>query len=426
MQFVITGLIELFELYIIYRFMHIFFEVCIVERKFEICVYFLKLGIGEIIIHTVNYAFVNMISVVIMDLLITICYEGKLKKKIFVAITVFGSKVIAESVVAVIVGVRGFDVIDKSLNLDFFMTFMCELIYWFIYLVIKQFRFVKNNVELPVKFTVLIIGIEIVLVFMQFAILKQEQLDNMLAAMSMLIVFLVNILLIYLYDSLTNIVQETAKRQILEREKLYFHNQSELLQKNFMELRLFRHDLKNKLYVLDKMLEQEKYDETRQYVSKMTEKIAHTMSYSQTGNIAIDSIINYKLTEVANHNVEIITDIMIPENIRLDEDDIIIILGNLLDNALEALKKCENKKTLYLSFCYKQGYLIIEVKNTYQNIIIKRKGKIITSKKDKRNHGIGLQSITSVVNRYEGVMESHNDEKWFSVKIILPVLKERE
>ena len=103
-----------------------------------------------------------------------------------------------------------------------------------------------------------------------------------------------------------------------------------------------------------------------------------------------------------------------------ESTDLSIILGNLLDNAIEATEKLEVEKDIFVSLMYRKEKLLIKVRNPYTGDLKKdRAGNYISEKKDRENHGIGLKSVRKVVEKYEGVMEIHTENQIFEICVII-------
>ena len=113
-------------------------------------------------------------------------------------------------------------------------------------------------------------------------------------------------------------------------------------------------------------------------------------------------------------------ELKIPDVLPYKSSDLCIVLGNLLDNAMEATEKLENEKDIFVSLLYQKEKLLIKIRNPYTGDLKKdRAGNYISEKKDRENHGIGLKSVRKVVEKYEGVMEIHTEDQIFEVTIIL-------
>ena len=110
---------------------------------------------------------------------------------------------------------------------------------------------------------------------------------------------------------------------------------------------------------------------------------------------------------------------MLPETMEVNTDDMVVILGNLLDNAIEACERAEFPKYINLFMNYEKGCLILNVRNSFDKVINKEYGEFVTRKKDKSLHGLGLKNVKNTVGKYNGMIEFASDEKEFSVNIIL-------
>lgn len=96
-------------------------------------------------------------------------------------------------------------------------------------------------------------------------------------------------------------------------------------------------------------------------------------------------------------------------------------MGNILDNAIEAALKCENEKYILLNMKYDQGTFLISLKNSYNGNSKKSNGKFLTTKVDNKNHGIGLKSVESIVQKYSGKMKISHNQNEFEIMIMLIV-----
>lgn len=161
-------------------------------------------------------------------------------------------------------------------------------------------------------------------------------------------------------------------QSLTKRETMYYYAQAEMSFKNSEESKRFRHDINNRIIAAEQLLKQGDNNKAAEYLSDITDKLTNIRSYSETGNIAIDSILNYKLTQAFQEEISIDQRIVIPKDIVID-DDMIVILGNILDNATEATVKCEGERYIILNIRCDQGTLMISLKNGYDCRISKSK-----------------------------------------------------
>ncbi len=141
-----------------------------------------------------------------------------------------------------------------------------------------------------------------------------------------------------------------------------------------------------------------------------------------TGNGVLDSLINYKLNYATNQHIVFKTHFEIPENLPFDNDALCIIIGNGLDNAIEAVSKNadNSKKYIELSIFYKKSCLCIIIQNPYdQALAYNEKHHIISTKKDIGNHGIGLSSIQMALEKFHGNMYINAEQSIFTLKMLM-------
>ena len=176
------------------------------------------------------------------------------------------------------------------------------------------------------------------------------------------------------------------------------------------KLRFLRHDFKNHLNKIRDLLNDNNYQGVQNYLDDMDESIIVKQEYSKTGNKDVDSLINYELTLASEFGAEIICDIDLPEQLNITSFDMTVILGNLLDNAVNALRQSE-KKVMIITIKFMKGIIRIDIENTY-NSKYKRKP-------DGREHGIGLLSVTNALEKYHGSLKTFPEENRFHTTAVL-------
>lgn len=168
------------------------------------------------------------------------------------------------------------------------------------------------------------------------------------------------------------------------------------------------------------MLNDKKIEEINDYLKQLEDVMATNKEYAKTGNDCVDSIINYYMDEAETMGAMIELTLKIPESLPIASLDISIILGNLLQNAVEALKKCEGNKRLYVLFSMEKGTLRLRIINTYNGNPIMSNGKRLqTSKTMEMDHGFGLQYVKESINKYNGEMEYKIKDDEFEVNAFI-------
>lgn len=244
--------------------------------------------------------------------------------------------------------------------------------------------------------------------------------DYILCVIGGLVLLIINILTFYLLDRFTQMHLNKMKVTMLEEKNEAIRNQLDVYMESNNKISSIRHDFKNHLFVMEKLLENKKYDELQKYMDNLEERVKPKDKFVNTGNLVIDSIINLKCKAISNmldKDMEI--NLAIPSDMKVNEMDICIILGNLFDNAIEALQKCTGKREFSFEMKEKSNMLFIKMKNSFNGEVLKD-GPVFTSTKDNNiMHGFGLTNIKDVVEKTDGKMNINYDDRCFTVEIIM-------
>lgn len=141
-----------------------------------------------------------------------------------------------------------------------------------------------------------------------------------------------------------------------------------------------------------------------------------------SGNLVIDSIINYKANIAKKNQIYFSVELLIPQTLNIDAISICQIVGNALDNAIEATAKVDDvaKRIVQIGMNYKQNALFIQIVNPYRGeVVTDSNGHLMSSKRNFRTEGIGLQSIMSVVEKNQGSCIVGFENNQFRLRVTL-------
>ncbi|MBR4164332.1 MAG: GHKL domain-containing protein [Solobacterium sp.] len=178
------------------------------------------------------------------------------------------------------------------------------------------------------------------------------------------------------------------------------------------EIRRMKHDLINQLSIINGYLEVDEADKAREYIQNNIEELEKITLIKHTGYTAIDAIVSNKITKAKEDGIQVRSMIRLDKIDTNMEYDIAIILGNLLDNAIENIGT--DKKEIELKLIQKDSIQI-----TVTNTTDKEKTDLKTRKKDVENHGIGLNTVELIANRHNGFTVVDLKNKVFSITVIL-------
>ena len=212
---------------------------------------------------------------------------------------------------------------------------------------------------------------------------------------------IINISVFYLYNILIENYIHLRDNDRYKQQTYAYQNQLEVIMESRNRVRALRHDMKNHILALQVLVQRKELEETSKYLDSMKNFMTNPEEYVKTGNDAVDSLLNYKIQK-ANEVLNVVeTKISIPEQLRLRSFDLNVLLGNLLDNAIDASMQTEDKK-LKITIKLDKGILFINICNSCQRIADGKSDFLETTKEDKVNHGIGLKNVRRIVKKYHG------------------------
>ncbi|MCL2248387.1 MAG: GHKL domain-containing protein [Oscillospiraceae bacterium] len=235
-------------------------------------------------------------------------------------------------------------------------------------------------------------------------------------------------LFFYLYYSVSKSNEKDIKSALLTQEREYYYTQCRLMQESMEQVKSLRHDMKLHLATVRDFTLSDKSSEATNYLDDLLDSVGESEVYSDTGNIAFDSIINFKLKDVLSSSINLQVNILVPPELSIEVSDVVTILGNLLDNAFDAVAKVEDKM-IKLDVESSKGSLYIKIDNTFDGEVKYADGadnaegldRVIVSRKPANGHGYGLSNIRKSAEKYDGHIDVSHEGNIFSVGILLYV-----
>ena len=203
--------------------------------------------------------------------------------------------------------------------------------------------------------------------------------------------------------------------------------QAEIVERDYQALRRtyadnakLYHDLHNHIEAIYQCLIQGDTKEAVRYCEDLRTPVRQISQTIWTGDKALDYLISSKMALAGQEQVKTKVNIEYPHNTNIRSVDLTTILGNLLDNALEAAKTApEGLRFLNLTIRRINAMLIIKVENGYGDTPVQENGKLLTSKKDKAFHGWGLKSVQTAADRYDGTIRTDYKDHVFQSVVTL-------
>lgn len=408
-----------FNGFIVYTFMSTFFDKQTLRvRKWVsyLCYvgYVLVTSLGYLIF---NIAIINLMTNVLGLAALTFMYSATLQKRFLAALYTYIFLFTSEIAVYLLTGYNDIPIFEKGFYRDIYGAVICRVLSFAAAVVLKNFKAMKNKEKVPAILWVCTMFVPVSTMILQTIVIYYIK-NRYVLILSVCVTVLLNVVSFMLYDAIKQMYAEIMKAALVEQEKEHYYNQCRIMQSSAENMRKFRHDITNHLCSLHEMLENGRYKNADDYIQSLIKINGSGSSYSNSGNVVIDSILNYKLQRVAQLGCTVKADIALPAELELDPADMTIILSNLIDNACEALEKTD-KREYSLKIIYTKGRLMIHQQNSYSGKVKRSGGKIATSKKDAENHGLGLGNIKDAAMRYNGIFKTEYDDRYFYSSVLL-------
>ena len=214
-------------------------------------------------------------------------------------------------------------------------------------------------------------------------------------------------------------ISKTLDKKILEFQNEVIKKHCDEVQHIYMKMRNWRHDYHNHIQTLKAYRVLEQNLEIDDYLNKLDDDLTSVDTVFKTGNIMVDAILNSKISLAQNRNIQVDAVAIVPKVLPVSEIDLCVIIGNLLDNAMEASLKLDKKdRNVRVYIDIFNEYLYISVTNAMSGKIDKSAGYISLKGE---NHGFGLISIDKIAKKYGGHVNRQNDDGVFATEIMLPL-----
>ena len=188
----------------------------------------------------------------------------------------------------------------------------------------------------------------------------------------------------------------------------------------YKDMRGWRHDFKNHLQVLKGLSLEEDIDAIKEYLDQLEISLLDIEPRVKTGNKMTDAILNSKISLAKSHDIDISADAHIPVALTISETDLSIIIGNLLDNAIESNLKIPTKERFIRVYMdMKNTQLYLSITNAAEPVKKKKLSGLFTSTKG-RDHGLGLIRIDEVVEKNGGYLKRNSEAGAFTTEVLMP------
>ena len=372
---------------------------------------------------TVFESFGAYIPIVIYFIYGLLCLNGNVLLKLWIAaiahIIVVMVAVISNTGICWLIGYDPNKMITTFNSVRIIGVTISKAILFLSYYIILKFRY-KNPIKNHLWYKLIIIPLFSVIsisLLMKVVLVHRDMLGYIL--IGMLCIVTANILTYYFYTVINQEYDDKLKMKLLEQQnenaQVNIKNSASFVN----QMRIVKHDIKNQLYTIYNYIDSDEIDKAKNYIIELTDDYLPTVkNLITTDNLAFDAIVNSKLTLCEQKKIYFETKLMQGCLKNFNHVDTSILFGNLLDNAIEAAEKTDNKR-ITLEIKQKGDYLSIVICNSINESVLENNKDLATTKRDKEFHGIGIKSIKSIVEKYNGMIQYYEEDNEFYCDILL-------
>lgn len=236
-----------------------------------------------------------------------------------------------------------------------------------------------------------------------------------------LIIFILSIAIFIMFEITLRTYQSSYRKNTSLFQENLLQHQYEEIKNIYLDMRGWRHDYHNHLQAIKAHLALNQLDEVQKYLLDLEKDLDRIDTYVKSGNLMIDAILNSKVSLAEKRDIKVTCKAQVPEKIHLTEIDLCVILGNLLDNAIESCLKIDRENRfirIYITVLKKQLY--ISVQNSAKEDLNFEEKNYISTKRG--NHGLGMKRVKILVDKYNGYLNLQNEPGIFASEVTIPII----
>ena len=390
-----------------------------------------SLGYGILIIvltYFVPYEGVLGVAYVIYLFIISLLLvESKIFTKIFVSVIEVLTTLVVSTIVTGMISVAFNKPLDELFAemswVRFFGVIVAQFLRVLIYdIIIKATR--KDGLRLTKKEWTLILtvfGISFVTIaLVQTVAVKISAYSAWLLAAELGSIVIAAVCF-YMTILLNKTQRESEQLRLSAQQEEFRFQYAQNVKKQYDEISQVRHDMKQTHSVVMSLLMEEKTDEAIEYMQKAAKRISEFDVLIDVGNDFVNAILNAKLSEAKRNGITVLCSA--DKNASgIDEVDLCSLIGNMLDNAIEACEKCRDcQRVIEIKIQMHDNKYLLMIENTAPKDALENNKQLATTKDDKSRHGYGVKSIRSIAEKYNGMVDFSQIEDRFRSTVVMSI-----
>ena len=408
----ISVVMELVRVILIIEYFQIFFEKVHLYKK-------VIAGAVSYIITTGCYlgfhnSLINIISTIIGMFIIAAVHEGTLKKKILHTVMCFGVSCAMDML-------AGFALMEapSSSNYVLLSSFLSVAMFYAFVVILRNIYRKRNREEFSGQWVFLLL-IVLMSICVAYVLLNDNEISRVTALTVIIVMIAVNLILYYFYTSMLDRYIFMQDNVLLREQIAIYESELRANVEQDRQVQALRHDMKHHIREIYSLADKNTDTDIIRYLDEMSDSMDNIEKVASTGNSVFDGILNYYAQKIKQemNNVNFSVILKIPTDLEISSFDMNVILGNLLDNAMENVSgEAGQELQIEAVLEYIEGLLRIEVVNTFAGNVNKDGERFISHKG--QGHGFGLSNVKKITEKYSGYMMTEHESNRFKVVVLL-------
>ena len=290
-------------------------------------------------------------------------------------------------------------------------------LYVFVFIV-EGVRSTKTGIYFTLKYWICFAVTPLVSFFTIVQVMSIPGVSSSSVGICTIFLLIINLVSFYFYEIMVSYITNKMEKEIAEEKNLYYAKQLESLTAMTESLRSYQHDLKNYAIVADAMFQNGEYERVREYYYDVMRRPLLEQVECFSGNRIVDSFLNYKIIEASGKGVKMDISVVVPPALKIRTSAVVIVCGNLLDNAIEAASNAEDK-TVHVNVTYAHRCIMLKIRNAYSGETKKIGSRFLSTKENSKLHGYGLRNVKRIVDENGGTMSISDENNIFTVNVLL-------
>lgn len=412
----------------------VFFQVVIIKKYLKVflgincnycrqligwVIYFVFLIVGQVF-HIYSSSSLIIGNIVFILLILLISNRKKIFKNIIFSILLCFGWLLIEGIVGIIIN---FLEIENEI-MQKIGSFISEIIMLWVVYSFDYIKREKNHGKMKIQYWLGMVFMPIGSVCIMYQIFLLSLYNAQYVIMSAITaIFLlgINYIMYELCGSLERETEVMTQARLYEQQLVLYNEEAKEREQEYFRYRKIRHDMKNHLIGLRSLIKEGDVQRAENYLDGLLDNIEIVEEKICSGNVVVDTLVNAKYTLAKKMHIKTDIQVCIPNEFKFQDKHLMVILGNIIDNAIEAsMKLPEEERYIKLIILYQKKMLNILIINNYNGRTRKNRwGEFITTKEEQVYHGLGLSAIKQAIDYYNGEVKITEKNGKFQVSILI-------